>query len=170
MQRARRSIAKVNLVFPNELMKLGDIPESAHEDVAQGFVRLLKAGRDTPAALEALAAVLAPYDAGKWTIVSLLPFRRARQQSHWHRLGDRWLKPRDFIHVQTFRWVASGMKRDARDERDIRAMKSLRLEKLKGDRDGQYSLRLNDRWRLILLILDTEPKHTIQVVEIDDYH
>lgn len=71
--------------------------------------------------------------------------------------------------VRAFRKVLRII-RDARDERDIRAMKSLRLEKLKGDRDGQYSLRLNDRWRLILLILDTEPKHTIQVVEIDDYH
>ncbi len=60
--------------------------------------------------------------------------------------------------------------RDANDERDIRAMKSLRLEKLKGDRDGQYSMRLNDQWRLILHILETEPKHTIHVIEITDYH
>lgn len=71
--------------------------------------------------------------------------------------------------VRAFRKVMRII-RDAVDERDIRAMKSLRLEKLKGDRDGQYSVRIKNQWRLILHIIETHPKHTIHVIAIDDYH
>lgn len=60
--------------------------------------------------------------------------------------------------------------RCAVDERDIRAMKSLRFEKLKGDRAHQSSLRLNDQWRLIIEIEEDQPKNTIVVVAIEDYH
>ena len=40
----------------------------------------------------------------------------------------------------------------AKDEQDIRAFRSLHYEKLKGDRSHQYSLRLNNQWRLIFEI------------------
>lgn len=63
--------------------------------------------------------------------------------------------------------------RDADDERDLRAMKSLHFEKLKASgSNGQdvYSVRLNDQWRLAFNILNTEPKHTIYVLAIVDYH
>jgi toxin HigB-1 len=40
--------------------------------------------------------------------------------------------------------------RSAPDERDFYAQKSLHFEKLKGNRSHQYSMRLNDQWRLIL--------------------
>ncbi len=63
-----------------------------------------------------------------------------------------------------------GFLRQAMDERDIYAMKSLHFEKLKGDREGQRSIRLNDQYRLILEIeTDTEGKLVV-VVEIADYH
>ena len=58
----------------------------------------------------------------------------------------------------------------ATDERDLYAMRSNRFEKLKGDRGGQHSLRLNDQWRLIVR-LDADADGTkIVVVEIVDYH
>lgn len=60
--------------------------------------------------------------------------------------------------------------RDALDERDFRAMRSLNFEKLKGDRSHQYSLRINQQWRLIVEIEKAEPKNTIVVVAIEDYH
>jgi toxin HigB-1 len=60
--------------------------------------------------------------------------------------------------------------RAATDERDIREMKSLRMEKLKGDRAQQMSLRLNDRWRLIIEIEPGQPKNTVVVIGIEDYH
>lgn len=58
----------------------------------------------------------------------------------------------------------------AKDERDLRAMNSLRFEKLKGTRKGEYSLRLNKQWRLIVTVKKDEPGNTILVIEIVDYH
>ena len=58
----------------------------------------------------------------------------------------------------------------ARDERDLRQMRSLHFEKLKGERQHQYSLRLNDQWRLIVEIRGEGPRKRIGVIEIVDYH
>jgi len=60
--------------------------------------------------------------------------------------------------------------RAADDERDLYAVKGNRFEKLKGARSHQYSLRLNDQWRLIVEIKSGSPKNTIVVVGIEDYH
>lgn len=40
------------------------------------------------------------------------------------------------------------------------------LEPLKGDRQGQHSIRINDQWRLCFVWSDTGPSD----VEIVDYH
>lgn len=58
----------------------------------------------------------------------------------------------------------------ARTQQDIRAMRSFNLEKLKGDRQGQYSIRLNIRWRLVLRFEEDSDGPRIAVVEIVDYH
>ena len=63
--------------------------------------------------------------------------------------------------------------RAAPDERALWQMRSLRFEKLKGDRVGDCSLRLNDQWRLILrLEADEKATHAkvVCVVKIEDYH
>ena len=60
--------------------------------------------------------------------------------------------------------------RSARDERDLRAMGSARLEKLKGRRKGQWSMRLNKQWRLILEFEGQGTDKAVVVVEITDYH
>ena len=61
--------------------------------------------------------------------------------------------------------------RAAPDERDFYALKSLHFEKLKGGREGQYSMRLNDQWRLILRIARREgDKKIVVIVSITDYH
>ncbi len=60
--------------------------------------------------------------------------------------------------------------RQARDERDLRAWKSLRLEKLKGDRQHQYSMRLNDQWRLVVELEGGDPDKTVVIFAIEDYH
>jgi proteic killer suppression protein len=59
--------------------------------------------------------------------------------------------------------------RAASDERTFYSMKSLHYEKLKGDRAGQSSMRLNDQWRLILRLEGESPK-TAVIIEIADYH
>ena len=60
--------------------------------------------------------------------------------------------------------------RAAVDERDFRAMKSLHFEKLRGDREGQYSMRLNDQWRLIVTLEGEAPEKVVVIVEVVDYH
>jgi proteic killer suppression protein len=60
--------------------------------------------------------------------------------------------------------------RAAIDERTFYAFRSLRFEKLHGDREGQFSMRLNDQWRLIVELHGEAPRKTIYVVEIVDYH
>ncbi len=60
--------------------------------------------------------------------------------------------------------------RAALDERDLRVMKSHRFEKLKGHRNHQHSMRLNDQWRLILELKDEAGRRIVVIVEITDYH
>jgi proteic killer suppression protein len=56
------------------------------------------------------------------------------------------------------------------DERDFYALKSLHYEKLKGNRQHQRSMKLNDQMRLILEIEASKPKNIIHVIAIEDYH
>jgi proteic killer suppression protein len=56
------------------------------------------------------------------------------------------------------------------DIRDLYQFKSLRFEKLSGDRQGQHSLRLNNQWRLIILIETDDLGNQVVVIEIVDYH
>ena len=60
--------------------------------------------------------------------------------------------------------------RAANDERDLAAVRGNNFEKLKGDRSNQYSMRLNDQWRLILEIKKALPKNIVVVIDIEDYH
>ena len=60
--------------------------------------------------------------------------------------------------------------RSADDERAFYNMKSLHFEKLKGDRKGQYSMRLNDQWRLILELHKRSKKTVVELLGIEDYH
>jgi proteic killer suppression protein len=49
---------------------------------------------------------------------------------------------------------------------DLLVPPSNRLEKLKGDLNGFYSIRINDQWRIIFKWLNREA-HEVQIV---DYH
>ena len=60
--------------------------------------------------------------------------------------------------------------RQAQDERDLRAWKSLRFEKLHGNRQHQHSIRLNDQWRLVLEFEGESPNKKLLIVKIEDYH
>lgn len=60
--------------------------------------------------------------------------------------------------------------RAATDERTFYAHRSLHFEKLQGDRSGQYSMRLNDQWRLIVNVVGNAPNKAVHVIEIVDYH
>jgi proteic killer suppression protein len=51
---------------------------------------------------------------------------------------------------------------------DLATLNSNRLEALKGNRKGQYSIRINDQWRICFKWLKDEPGPSD--VEIVDYH
>lgn len=54
----------------------------------------------------------------------------------------------------------------ATELRDLAAPPGNRLEVLKGDREGQHSIRINDRWRICFVWRDGDAYD----VEIVDYH
>jgi proteic killer suppression protein len=92
-------------------------------------------------------------------------------------LGYRDKRTRDFA---AGRWVKafSGIERAARlkldrleaavELRDLAALPGNRLEALKADRKGQYSIRINDRWRICFEWPGDAPGPS--AVEIVDYH
>lgn len=71
--------------------------------------------------------------------------------------------------VRAFRKIMQQI-RAFRDERDFYGTKSLHFEKLKGDREGQCSVRLNKQWRLILELRGEHPCKIVAIIEIIDYH
>jgi toxin HigB-1 len=54
----------------------------------------------------------------------------------------------------------------SRNLEDLRVPPGNRLEALKGDRKGQYSIRINDQWRICFVWKDGDAYD----VEITDYH
>jgi proteic killer suppression protein len=60
--------------------------------------------------------------------------------------------------------------RQAVDERDLYAWKSLHIERLKGNRQDQQSMRLNDQWRLIFVVEGEGQEKYLTVLGIEDYH
>ncbi|MBN1919919.1 MAG: type II toxin-antitoxin system RelE/ParE family toxin [Anaerolineae bacterium] len=55
---------------------------------------------------------------------------------------------------------------EALDLRDLLAPPGNRLEALRGDRSGQYSIRINDQWR-ICFVWDSGRAYQVEIV---DYH
>src|SRR5438132_10482497 len=58
----------------------------------------------------------------------------------------------------------------APDERTLRNWKSLHYEKLKGGREGQRSIRLNDQWRIVFVLDESTSPPTIEIIAVEDYH
>ena len=55
---------------------------------------------------------------------------------------------------------------DAEECKDLMVPPGNRLEELKGDREGQHSIRINDQWRICFNWVDGDAYN----VEIVDYH
>ena len=71
--------------------------------------------------------------------------------------------------VRAFRMRMQAI-RAAVNENDLRGLKSLHFEKLKGDRKHQYSIRLNAQFRLIFEIEKGDQGHVLVIMGIEDYH
>ena len=55
---------------------------------------------------------------------------------------------------------------NAKNLNDLRIPPANRLEKLRGNREGQHSIRINDQWRICFIWRDGDANE----VEITDYH
>lgn len=71
--------------------------------------------------------------------------------------------PRDIEHLAARKLE---MLAAASQLKSLRIPPSNRLEKLKGDRAGQYSIRINDQWRICFIWKNGDAYE----VEIADYH
>ncbi len=80
----------------------------------------------------------------------------------WRRERVPSIDPR--IHRVALRKLRQVEAAEALDE--LRTPPGNRLEALKGDRAGQYSIRINDQWRICFVWTDSGPEE----VEIVDYH
>jgi len=58
------------------------------------------------------------------------------------------------------------MLNNAKTLKDLRSPPGNRLEKLSGDREGQYSIRINNQWRVCFIWEGNDAYE----VEITDYH
>jgi toxin HigB-1 len=55
---------------------------------------------------------------------------------------------------------------NAKNINDLRSPPAIRLEKMKGNRKGQLSVRINDQWRICFVWQEGE----VYEIEITDYH
>jgi len=88
-------------------------------------------------------------------------FRNRTTERLW--LGE-FVKQFSSVERQALRKL--DMLHHARDLTDLRVPPANRLEALSGDRRGQYSIRINDQWRICFTWTDEGPAD----VEIVDYH
>ncbi len=89
-------------------------------------------------------------------------FRDQETEKVYRRVISRKL-PRD---IQRVALRKLRMLNNARSIHDLRSPPGNRLEKLKGAREGQYSIRVNDQWRICFVWGDGDANE----VEITDYH
>jgi toxin HigB-1 len=60
--------------------------------------------------------------------------------------------------------------RAAPDDRSLRNWKSLHYEKLKGNREGQRSIRVNDKYRMVFELDNEAEPQKATILSIEDYH
>ena len=92
----------------------------------------------------------------------LRSFRDKDTKAIWHRRRSRRLDG----PVQRAAWRKLAMLDAAETLTDLLIPPGNRLEKLTGDRAGQYSIRINQQWRICFTWSDAGPED----VEIVDYH
>ena len=74
--------------------------------------------------------------------------------------------PKRFRNIQDVAERKLQMLDDAMELRDLKSPPGNRLEALKGDREGQHSIRINSQWRVCFVWTKAGPEN----VEIADYH
>ena len=73
-----------------------------------------------------------------------------------------------FSEIERPAYLKLGRLESANSLADLAALPGNRFEKLKGNREGQYSIRINDKWRICFQWAQGDPGPSN--VEIVDYH
>lgn len=63
-----------------------------------------------------------------------------------------------------------GLIRNAPNERALASLVGLKMEKLKGQRAHQRSLRINSQWRLVIELHGEGEDKVVMVMSVEDYH
>lgn len=58
----------------------------------------------------------------------------------------------------------------ASDERDLRNLKSLNYKKLQGHNNGERTVRVNDQYRIVFTLIESEQPPIISILAICDNH
>jgi toxin HigB-1 len=88
-------------------------------------------------------------------------FRDKETEQLWNRI-----RVRRFEQIERPARIKLAILGNAKGLADLRHIPGLRLQALSGKRDGQYSIRINDQYRVCFCWKDNEA----QDVEITDYH
>lgn len=92
----------------------------------------------------------------------IVSFRCGETRLIWEGVRSRRLPPGiQAVALRKLRLLAA-----AKRIEDLRVPPGNRLEALRGNRDGQYSIRINDQWRICFSWAEGGPSD----VEIVDYH
>ena len=75
---------------------------------------------------------------------------------------------KEFESIQKQARVRLALLNSAVSLRELSAVRGNHLEALKGDRTGQHSIRINEKWRICFVWNDTDK--SAELVEIVDYH
>lgn len=100
--------------------------------------------------------------AARYALRVIQTFRDSKTQRIWER------KPVPSLHPDVQRATLRKLViLDAADNiNDLRVPPGNRLEHLRGDREGQHSIRINDQWRICFTWTTAGPED----VEFTDYH
>jgi len=101
-------------------------------------------------------------NASRYHVDVLRSFKDRDTEAIWHRQRSRLLDG----PTQRIAWRKLAILDAAETLADLRVPPGNRLEKLRGDREGQYSIRINQQWRLCFSWSAAGPED----VQIVDYH
>lgn len=92
----------------------------------------------------------------------IVSFRDAETEKVWERVSSKKFSPElQRMAQRRMVWLDA-----AEVLQDLRIPPGNRLEALKGNREGQHGIRVNDQWRICFVWTKTGPKN----VELVDYH
>jgi proteic killer suppression protein len=112
--------------------------------------------------LTATALTACVINASRYHVSVLRSFKDRNTEAIWHRQRSRLLDG----PTQRVAWRKLAILEAAETLADLRVPPGNRLEKLRGDREGQHSIRINQQWRICFFWSDAGPED----VEIVDYH